>query len=144
MFSEPAQPYTILDEMFFISSITVYQQAGRPGTKSRFLHRASSGRAKMLVGSFPNPSQNCIHWMQAACSGGTLPFPYEQKSTPKGDAKSTFGVFCLPALLPVRLRCLFCEESLDIFLCPQKPLHLLPGFVVSRVEIGRASCRERV
>ena len=33
MFSEPAQPYTILDEMFFISSVTVYQQAVLAGTK---------------------------------------------------------------------------------------------------------------
>src|SRR5699024_2522965 len=90
-------------------------------------------RAKMLVGSFPNPPQNCIPWMQAARSGGTLPFPYKQKSTTKADAKSTFGVFRLPALLPVRLRCLFCEESLNIFLCPQKSLHLLPGLAVFRV-----------
>ena len=71
--------------------------------------------------------------MQAARSFGTLPSPYKQKSTPKADAKSTFGVFRLPALLPVRLRCLICEESLDIFLCPQKPLHLLSGLAVFRV-----------
>lgn len=57
-----------------------------------------------------------------------------KKSTPKADAKSTFGVFRLPALLPVRLRCLICKESLDIFLCPQKPLHLLSGLAVFRVD----------
>ena len=42
-------------------------------------------------------------------------------------------MFCLPALLPAWLRCLICEESLDIFLCPQKALHLLSGLAVFRV-----------
>ena len=106
----------------------------RPGTKSRFLHRVLPAPRKNACWELPKPFPNCIQWMQAARSFGTLPSPYNQKSTPKADAKSTFGVFCLPALLPVRLRCLICKESLDIFLCPQKPLHLLSGLAVFRVD----------
>ena len=91
-------------------------------------------RAKMLVGNFPNPFQTASSGCRLRVPSERFYSPYKQKSTPKADAKSTFGVFHLPALLPVRLRCLICKESLDIFLCPQKPLHLLPGLAVFRVD----------
>ena len=133
MFSEPAQPYTILDEMFFISSITVYQQAVLAGTNLLFLLRVLPALCKNACWELPKPFPNCIRRMQAARSGGTLPFPYKQKNTPKVDFASAFGVFRLPAQIPVPLRCLFCEESLDIFLCPQKLLHFLLGLAVFRV-----------
>ena len=84
----------------------------------------------------PKPFPNCIQWMQAcAFLRNASILRISKKSTPKADAKSTFGVFRLPALLPVRLQCLICEESLDIFLCPQKPLHLLPGFAVFQIDL---------
>lgn len=90
-------------------------------------------RAKMLVGKLPKPFSK-LHPPDAGCAFlRNASIPVQTKNTPKADAKSTFGVFRLPARIPVPLRCLFCEESFDIFLCPQKPLHFLPGLAVFRV-----------
>ena len=59
MFSEPAQPYTILDEMFFISSITVYQQAGLAGTKVPASNSPGYPLCQtILVGARPKPQLN--------------------------------------------------------------------------------------
>ena len=65
-------PYLRIDLFGF--RVPTSWQAGQTGTNLLFLLRVLSAPGKMLVGSFPNPSQNCIRRMQAARSFGTLPF----------------------------------------------------------------------
>ena len=93
MFSEPAQPYTILDEMFFISSVTVYQQAGRPGTKSRFLLCVLPASGKNACWE---TSQTLL---QIASTGCRLRVPMERFHTNLTTVRSTRAVvFFVPGL----------------------------------------------
>ena len=131
MFSEPAQPYTILDEMFFISSITVYQQAVPRGTTTPFLLCGLPAPRKTACwGKSPSPFE--LHPEDAGCAfQRNASCPYKQKNTPETDAESASGVFYLPALVPVVcLACILGKETAPRSLRPQKLLHFFTGFAV--------------
>ena len=110
-------------------------QAVQTGTNLPFLLRVLPAPCKNACWEL---SQTLLKTASAGCRLRVLAERFHprtnKKNTPKADATSTFGVFYLPALLPGRLRCLICEESLDIFLCTQKALHDLDGFPRPQVD----------
>ena len=79
---------TVCDETIFVSSMTLYQQAGRPYIQTPFL------RCKMLVGIVPNPlctaSAGCRLRICAKCF-------YSKKEhrglSPKWEESSAFSVY---------------------------------------------------
>src|SRR5699024_10196678 len=76
-----------------------------------------------------------LHPSDAGCAFLRNAFiPIQTKSTPKADAKSTFGVLCLPALLPIFFGLFFFQKAFQILLRPQELLHLVAGAAVLRVD----------
>ena len=95
------------------------RQAVRPGTKSRFLHRVLPAPRKNACWELPKPFSNCIRWMQAARSFGTLPFSYKQKTRQRPTQNRPLA--CFVYRLCCRSGCgVSSAKNRSIFFCARK------------------------
>ena len=114
---------TVCDETIFVSSMTLYQQAGHSYIQMPFL------RCKMLVGIVPNPlctaSAGCRLRICAKCF-------YNEKDH-RGlsqKAGAILGGLCLSGLRFFLGSLFFGEKHLYILLCFHQFLHLIPRLAV--------------
>lgn len=122
---------TVCDETIFVSSMTLYQQAGRAGTNSRFLNQIFQIQIQNACWAVPNP----LHSAPFRCRLRVCSKHFYNKKDSLGlfHNRRILGCRCLSRLHFFCAALFLCKEQFYISLCTKKLLHFFFRFSIVRV-----------
>ena len=123
---------TVCDETIFVSSMTLYQQAGRAGTNSRFLNQIFQIQIQNACWAVPNPlSFRIVRCRLRVCSKH---FYNKKDSLGLFHEGRVLGYLRLSGLRFFGAALFLCKEQFYVSLCTKKLLHFFFRFTIVRVE----------